>query len=386
MQGARWIARTRAERRLRVLLVALASLSVGAGSPPVIPSEPGAINDGASGTAAGWVRTPTGQGTGCALGSPYSFFHREGTDPAKLLIYFQGGGACWNWVSCSGMFDPSVDDDELTDYAGILDAGNPENPLREFSMVFIPYCTGDVHVGDTLRTYGDDPEAAPVAHRGYRNVTAVLDRLSAWDRHPDTVVVTGASAGAYGALFYLPAVARRFPRARIVMIGDSGVPLLHDSPAVLETWNAMSSLREIWKREPSDDAGSHPLREAYRQAALEGSRLSMAQITSDHDAIQGAFYLISGSHDWRAATYTLLEEARRIDPTFRSFLVAGADHGLLRTDRFYEYAAGGVRLREWIADRVLGGKVDDVRCATCFMEGSGSGGPDGAAAGRDRGE
>jgi hypothetical protein len=375
MQGASWTAPTRAGRRLRVVLVGTVFFSLGASSLPVFPSEPGAANDGTSGKAGGWVRTPTGEGTRCALGSPYSFFHREGTDPAKLLIYFQGGGACWNWVSCSGMFDPSVDDDELGDYAGIFDAGNPENPFREFAIVFIPYCTGDVHVGDTLRSYGDDPDAAPVAHRGYRNVTAVLDRLSAWDRQPDTVVVVGASAGAYGALFHAPAVARRFPRARIVMIGDSGVPLLHDPPAVLETWNGISSLRRIWKHEPSDNAASHPLREAYRQAALEGSRLRTAQITSNHDAIQGAFYLISGSHEWRTATYALLEEARRIDPTFRSFLVEGADHGLLPTHRFYEYAADGVRLRDWIAGLVGGEKVDDVRCATCNLEASGGEGP-----------
>jgi len=100
----------------------------------------------------GWKRIAPGQGTGCAAGTPYSFFHRAGTAPGKLLIYFQGGGACWNWVSCSGMFDPSVEADELYDYEGIFDRENPANPFREFEIVFIPYCTGDVHVGDVVRT------------------------------------------------------------------------------------------------------------------------------------------------------------------------------------------------------------------------------------------
>jgi hypothetical protein len=314
-----------------------------------------------------WTRIPGGAETGCALGTPYAFFHREGDDSRSLLVWFQGGGACWDWVSCSGLFDSDVADDELSPYAGIFDRSNPENPFRDFEIVFVPYCTGDVHVGDTTRVYGDDPSAPPVSQIGYRNVTRVLDWMDARGLHPRQVVVAGASAGAYGALFYAPEIARRFPGADVLMLGDSGIPLLAHNPEVLRDWNADSVLRRLW-REPSRDADRQPLREAYRQAAAVAPRLRLAQITSDRDRVQSAFFLVSGSPEWRTVTYALLRDARELAPGLRSFVVGGSDHGLLRTDAFFEYAADGVSLRDWVARLVRGEQVQDVRCRPCGID------------------
>jgi hypothetical protein len=39
-----------------------------------------------------WERVEAGKDTGCAFGTPYSFFYHPGTDTSRLLIYFQGGG------------------------------------------------------------------------------------------------------------------------------------------------------------------------------------------------------------------------------------------------------------------------------------------------------
>lgn len=30
---------------------------------------------------------------------------------------------------------------------GLVDNGNPLNPVRDWAYLFIPYCTGDVHLG-----------------------------------------------------------------------------------------------------------------------------------------------------------------------------------------------------------------------------------------------
>lgn len=51
---------------------------------------------------------------------------------------------------------------------------------------------------------------------------------------PRQVIVAGASAGSYGALFYAPRIAELFPSASLVLIGDSGLPLLKDYPSVLQ--------------------------------------------------------------------------------------------------------------------------------------------------------
>jgi Pectinacetylesterase len=330
-----------------------------AASPPAVPDELAAQEPAAAQTP--WTRIATGTGTGCALGTPYSFFHREGTDPDRLLIYFQGGGACWEWVSCSGMFDATVEDTEPFAFRGIFDRAEARNPLRAYSVVFVPYCSGDVHIGEASVSYGD--ATRPVGHRGFRNVSAVLDWIGARAFRPRTVVVAGTSAGAYGALFYMRAIARLFPDARLVLLGDSGVPLLSRNEEVLKTWGASSVMAALWQ----DENGPRTLLEAYRQAALIGPRVRLAHITSDRDAVQSAFYLISGSPDWRRATYSLLADVKNAVPAFRSFIVAGADHGLLPVDAFYSYRSDHVVLHEWLGRLVAGESVEDVRCVGCVQ-------------------
>ena len=72
-------------------------------------------------------------------------------NPERLVIYFQGGGACWNWVSCSGMFDTRVDAHELAEYRGIFDRSNPGNPFKDFSVLVVGpapvTCTSETHPG-----------------------------------------------------------------------------------------------------------------------------------------------------------------------------------------------------------------------------------------------
>jgi Pectinacetylesterase len=343
----------------RLITRCVVPLAFLAASPTAVPDAVAA--QAPVGTQMAWTRIATGTGTGCGLGTPYSFFYREGTDPDRLLIYFQGGGACWDWVSCSGLFDSSVEPDEPVAFRGIFDRAEPRNPLRSYSVVFVPYCTGDVHIGDASVSYGADG-SRPVAHRGFRNVSAVLAWVDARGLRPRTVVVAGTSAGAYGALFYMRPIARLFPHARLVLLGDSGVPLLSRNVEVLKTWGADPVMTTLWQGE----RGPRTLLEAYLQAARVGSRVRLAQITSDRDAIQSAFYIVSGSPEWRRAAYSLLADVKAVVPAFRTFIIAGADHGLLPTDAFYSYRAGDVALHEWVGRLIAGEAVDDVRCARCI--------------------
>ena len=170
----------------------------------------------------------------------------------------------------------------------------------------------------------------------------------------------------YGALFHTPAIANLFPSAKIVMLGDSGVPLLSDNREVLRQWGADDVLARLWNQRAQADPLDAPLRQAHLVASQAGARL--AQITTDRDSVQGAFYIVSGSPGWRNDTYTLLEEVRRLVPGFRSFVVEGADHGLLPTDAFYRYQADGVSLKDWVRRLIDGEAVEEVRCGVCRLK------------------
>ncbi|MEO0559801.1 MAG: pectin acetylesterase-family hydrolase [Bacteroidota bacterium] len=346
--------------RILLLLTAVVAL---AGTTRAQGASPSSVQSRiAEDVAGGWTYIQLDDNEDCAFGTPFGFFHRPSADASKLLIYFQGGGACWEWVSCSGMFDTSVDPSELRDFRGIFDASNPDNPFEGFAMVFIPYCTGDVHVGDAARTYSEGGPA--VSHRGTHNVNQALQWAKAHHEEPTQVVVAGASAGSYGAIFHAPRIASLYPSADLVTIGDSGVPLLNDYEEILELWGAGSVLRPAWGL---DDDVPLTLEQALSQAAATPRMRAVVHITSDQDAIQSAFYMISGSPTFRASTYALLDHLDQ-KPNGASFVVAGRDHGLMRTDQFYEYEADGVALSEWVGDLISGASVESIRCAECSVE------------------
>src|SRR5688572_5624660 len=47
----------------------------------------------------GWSRIEPGGETTCAHDTPYAYWVRPGTRD-DLLVYFQGGGGCWNADTC----------------------------------------------------------------------------------------------------------------------------------------------------------------------------------------------------------------------------------------------------------------------------------------------
>jgi hypothetical protein len=71
------------------LLAATVSPSVPTGFSEVVP--------GAQVDYAGRTLEPT-----CSAGTPWSFWVRRGT-VNKLLVYYQGGGACWSGLTCGGI-------------------------------------------------------------------------------------------------------------------------------------------------------------------------------------------------------------------------------------------------------------------------------------------
>jgi len=58
------------------------------------------------GLAPGWNIIEPGGDTVCSDGTPYKFFVRPGAAD-KLMVYFQGGGACWTGVTCDPDLTPT---------------------------------------------------------------------------------------------------------------------------------------------------------------------------------------------------------------------------------------------------------------------------------------
>jgi hypothetical protein len=222
-------------------------------------------------------------GTICGDGSTYKFFVNYSNTSNDVVVSFEPGGACWDYASCTGQngvrgaANPhGIPDDHMTEYQFLpLVARTDQNPVKDWNMVFVSYCTGDIHTGNNAMTYsssgtpggpaldagapGNAPDggsflpagadaAAPSVlfhHAGHANTLAIVEWMSETFKGVPKLLVTGCSAGGAGALLNYHFVRRGLGAAvdRGYLLDDSG-PIFHgDGPSkqlqekVRVSWN-----------------------------------------------------------------------------------------------------------------------------------------------------
>jgi hypothetical protein len=245
------VSRTTARTRRTLLGVALAVA--------MLPSAARAIGiedvvDG--GNTYAWVRVEL-PGTYCSDGSQYRFWYYDSPTSNDMVISYEGGGACWDYATCSGQagvlgaaHPNGIPTDYITQFepqyvSPIINGadpgipGRPKNPIitNGWDMVYMPYCTGDVHVGNRVVTYTDPTGVNPpivFRHVGYNNTIAALDFLHGRFPSINRLVVTGFSAGgvASAATYYQ---ARRTLRPTKGWLLDDSGPIF---PAPNSTYNS----------------------------------------------------------------------------------------------------------------------------------------------------
>ena len=148
----------------------------------------------------------------CIEGEDYFVSTREGSSN-DLMIFLQGGGGCWDGVdSCFKVPTPFLQ-------FGVLSATDMANPLKDFDVVYVPYCDGSLFQGNIDRTINGNVSY----QRGLQNVTAALDIALSEFPSPDRIVLTGISGGAFGTISVMPMVRAYYPDTEILVLNDSGL-------------------------------------------------------------------------------------------------------------------------------------------------------------------
>jgi Pectinacetylesterase len=339
------MAARRAARLALVLSLAVAVAVVAAGS----------ANDVAD---PGWQRIEPGGRTACARGGGFAFWARL-ADPRRVVLFFQGGGGCFDERTCavgSDWFDDSVDASDNPSFAGggMLDLAHDANPFRRWSWVFIPSCTGDVHVGDRQVRYG----RIVVEQRGWQNARAALRWAFAHIRRPEVVLVAGCSAGSVGSAFHVPAVLDRWPNARVSQLGDSLAFVFH-RPVTLRDWGAHRHFPEFFRIGPR----RFTMVEYLTRLAKRYPGRTFARFNHSEDSVQQAFYgAVGGNPSGFERRLRAAEAALKRLPNYRSYLACGSEHCALPTYEFFSLRVRGVPLRDWVASLAAG---RDVSCPTC---------------------
>lgn len=322
----------------------------------------------------GWNTIEPGEPTTCSDGSPFSFFVRPGNSDL-VHFYLEGGGACWNGATCDlagqPTYSPVVNETDGQSANGVFAFDREDNPLRDYTTIFVPYCSGDVHLGDRTVEYTvadeEGERSFTIEHRGLANGRAAMDWLEAHLGSPSAIFVSGSSAGSIPSPVYASWIAEAWPNARVTSLGDGagGYRGATEEPPYV-SWGTQEAL--AWAR--LKDLGSEmSFEDLYVAAAARQPRVRYATYDTAEDSVQLDFLRLGNQ-----PTESLLplidanyEEIAASNPEFRRFVAGGELHTILRSPEVYTYRVGDRRFVDWLADLVEGRDPGSVRCSDCAV-------------------
>lgn len=314
----------------------------------------------------------------CSTGTPFQFYVKPAATTAHLLVFFNGGGACWFGAACDLGSEPNIH----TPFAnmpqnnpalgrGIFDFTQAGNPFADFAMVVLPYCTGDVHIGSGPRNYTYTNTAGTevtitVHHDGKQNSAKVLDWVYNNFPSPQSIVVSGSSAGAIGASFHAGFIAEHYGSSPVVLLADAaggyGSPNL---PVVHNAWNTAASLPD-WPEYRNATNDSITFEDFYIASAKRCPNLTIAQYNAAQDSVQISFTELMGDPPGSfKLPERLLNNYLKIESAvddFYTYTAGGRVHTILASPIFYQYEVEGVRFVDWVADLIAGKPVADISC------------------------
>ena len=171
----------------------------------------------------------------------YASFANNSKTDTKWVIYFKGGGWCYDEDSCakrartelggSSHFPSSFS------FSGLLDSDALVNPtFHNFNRVILWYCDGASFTGNRSKPYFHKQTNQTLYFRGIRVLNALLDHLV--DQHDldkaTEVLVSGGSAGGLAAYLHADFVgeylrSKGAPLVKIKAAPVSGFFLMHSN-------------------------------------------------------------------------------------------------------------------------------------------------------------
>jgi hypothetical protein len=325
----------------------------------------------------------------CMNGSPYAFFAKRGT-VNKLLIYYQGGGACWenvtcNLPTCDTNVNPSGGDNPNNQHTGFADQTNPLNPFQDWNVVFVSYCSCDIHYGDADQHYTGLLPPIDVKHHGFDNARVVEKWAREHFLNPEQIFVTGSSAGAYGAWFNAPLHEFVWPSSHFDVLADAGNGVITQDFLDNEFphWNFAANLPDNIPglQETLTNGTGIP---GYTKVVADAfPETRWAQYASAYDGSTGGqtgFYQVmqhpgdvaewpnwwESSCAWNAKMEQQVQQSAAANPdNYRYFVGTGSRHTMWGSNKVYTDTTGGVPLLvDWINAMLDGSPAwTNVQCA-----------------------
>ncbi len=226
----------------------------------------------------------------CGGGDATGIGVNPGSNAEQLVVLMAGGGGCWDTASCF-VFETAANLETAwgathlanevvaLDASGMLDRTDLDNPYRNATYVYVPYCTGDFHSGDAIQYYDAFNPNRATHHAGASNLSAMLDHVSAHQPDVADLWLLGISAGGYGAQIQAHQYRDTWPAADFRLFAD-GSPMIQPNeyrwPAWQQSWNIQLP------PDCTDCAQSFPAILQAQSTALPDVNFALATFTEDN--------------------------------------------------------------------------------------------------------
>lgn len=331
-----------------------------------------------------WQYVPI-QGAMCRDGSPTGIGVNVNPGSKNLMIYLEGGGACFNALTCAtnpatfGMTEFTTRLGGTAGDQGVFSRTDTANAMADWNFVYIPFCTGDVHAGNKL-----DATVPGVTGKqqfvGYANVTRDLARIIPTFPGLDKVLLTGVSAGGFGAAANYPQTAKAFGSVPVYSLDDSGPPMADPyAPSCLQaqwaqTWGFDKTVLADCGSDCKDP--TNYTIDATMHTAKMYPKIPFGIVEDTDDGVITLFYGFGAGMctaliptQLTADTFTagLLDSRMRLAalPNVGGFIFQGTVHTTLGGASFDTRTAGSgdaatVKLTDWVATLINSGTVTNV--------------------------
>ena len=254
-----------------------------------------------------YANKPFGQPT-CGDGTPFCFYvsrpPQRKDNGQRVLIEIMGGGGCWNSYTCQKMAKYLTFPTQLDDFLGLScteiqaglemrNSGKPINmlcaeeslgdaktDLTQYNTIIIPYCTQDVHVGNSIQEYDeadcddygrrdleevedyyddndddnnnnnnndDGSTIRTVHHKGSHNVMSTLRWIYSNFPHATHIALTGCSAGGTAVPVVYDLIRRHYNHFGVRQVQ---IDSIIDSPVYLTPMYFLENVLDLWNPWP----------------------------------------------------------------------------------------------------------------------------------------
>ncbi len=326
----------------------------------------------------------------CVRGTDYSFFVKRGT-VNKVLMYYQGGGACWDRTTCSLELctqEAGGNPSTSSSYQyGLGNTDNPDNPFKDWHVVVVAYCSCDVHLGSAFQWFAPGEN---VIYNGRHNASLAEKWAREHFVNPDEVFSTGSSAGSMGALANAYSLIENvWPASKFHVMGDGFVGVTPPGfvAEYVTRWGGLTG--ELQPYVPGFDQSlteydDQAMIRMVNALATNYPAANIAMYTTAYDSVSGQnqFYQVmkhpgdvGAWGQWWTDTcevndgmHEYLEAMGEGVDNFHYYMGAGSRHTGFGADKLYVDTTGGVPVFvDWLNDVMSGDPNLDsaVVCTDC---------------------